>query len=197
MLQFSVKTDVDRVVRQIDARFQRQVPFATAKALTATAQDVQKAITAELPIVFDRPTPFTLRAVAIAMATKASLRSRVFLRDIQREYLQLQIVGGVRTPKKRALVMPAGVALNSFGNIPRNKIKQLLARKDVFSGNVRGIGGIWQRTSDGRLKLLIAYEPQARYERIFPLGLIAQRTIERRLIPNLRASLERAIASAR
>lgn len=196
MLSFVVKDDLTRVAREIDDRFKRQIPFAAAKALTRTAQDVQKAIVAELPTIFDRPTPFTQRGVGVTFATKSSLTSRVFLRDIQREYLKLQVTGGERRPKKVALVMPAGIDLNAFGNIPRNRIKALLNRKDVFSGKVRGVGGIWQRTN-GKLKLLVAYEPSASYERRFPFGAIARQTIERRLLPNFRVALAAAIASAR
>lgn len=196
MLQFDVKSNIDQVARQLDSRFSRQVPFATARALTATAKEVQRAITDELPRIFDRPTPFTQRGIGMTMATKASLTSRVFIKDIQREYLQLQVRGGVRTPKKRALVLPAEVGLNAYGNIPRSRLKTLLARKDVFSGRVRGVAGIWQRTGSG-LKLLVAYEPKATYEARFPFGLIAQRVIEKRLLPNFRASLASAIASAR
>lgn len=196
MLSFVVKSDLDRVAREVEARFARQIPFATAKALTKTAQEVQRAVVDQLPAVFDRPTPFTLRGVGVTYATKATLTSRVFLKDIQREYLRLQVTGGTRSPKKVALVLPAGVDLNAYGNIPRGKIKALLARKDVFSGKVRGVGGIWRRTN-GRLKLLVAYEPTATYQRRFPFGAIARQTIERRLLPNFRAALAAAIASAR
>ena len=197
MIQFSVKSDIDAAIRQVEAKFRNQVPFATAKALTRTAQDVQRAIVDQLPAVFDRPTPFTMRGVGITYATKATLTSRVFLRDIQREYLQLQVTGGVELPKKVALVVPAGIDLNAYGNLPRNKVKSLLARKDVFSGRVRGVGGIWQRTANGGLKLLIAYEPKATYRRRFPFGAIARETIERRILPNFRAALAQAIGTAR
>ena len=196
MIEFSVKHDIDAAIRQVEDRFARQIPFATAKALTRTAQDVQRALVDQLPTVFDRPTPFTMRGIGITYATKSTLTSRVFLRDVQREYLQLQVTGGTRTPKKVALVVPSGIDLNAYGNIPRNKVKALLARKDVFSGKVRGVGGIWQRVN-GRLKLLIAYEPKALYERRFPFGAIARQTIERRILPNFRAAIATAIATAR
>lgn len=197
IVSFEVKDNIDQVVRQIDARFARQVPFATARALTDTAKDVQRAVTDELPKVFDRPTPFTQRGVGMAWATKSSLTSRVFLKDVQRDYLKVQVAGGTRTPKGKALVIPSGVGLNAYGNIPRGRIKTLLARKDVFSGRVRGVAGIWQRMAGGGLKLLVAYEPKATYRQRFPFGVIARQTIQRRLLPNLRAALAAAIASAR
>lgn len=196
-IQFAVKDNIDQVVREVERRFARQVPFATAKALTETAKDVQRAVVEQLPAIFDRPTPFTMRGIGVSYATKATLTSRVFIKDIQRGYLQLEVTGGTRTPSKRALVVPSGVDLNAYGNMPRNKLKALLARKDVFSGKVRGVGGIWQRTADGRLKLLVAYEPKATYRQRFPFGPIARQTIERRLLPNFRAAMAAAIASAR
>lgn len=197
MITFTVKDDIAAVVRQIDAQFSRQVPFATAKALTETAKEVQRAITDELPRVFDRPTPFTQRGVGMTWATKANLTSKVFLKDVQRDYLALQVTGGTRTPKRKALVVPAAIGLNPYGNLPRGKIKSLLARKDVFSGSVRGVGGIWQRTRGGGLKLLVAYEQKTIYRQRFPFGALAQKTIERRLLPNFRAAMASAIASAR
>jgi hypothetical protein len=44
----------------------------------------------------------------------------------------------------------------------RNKIQTLLAKPNVFSGTVRGIPGIWERTAKG-LVLRVAYEKKARY----------------------------------
>jgi hypothetical protein len=87
------------------------------------------------------------------------------------------------------LLDPAGIALNEFGNIQRGKIRQLLARKDTFSGTVRGISGIWQRTGHKGLKLLVAYQDVRQVKPRFDFVGIARKSIERRLIPNLRARL--------
>jgi hypothetical protein len=197
VISINVKHNIDAVIQQLDQQFKRQVPFATAKAITDTAKDVQRTLTAEIDRVFDRPVPFTQRAIGMTYANKSTLTARVFIKDVQAQYLRLEVTGGLRTPKNRALVMPAGVPLNQYGNMPRNKLRQLLARKDVFSGKVRGIGGIWQRDRKGGLKLLVAYEPQAMYKRRFPFYDIAKAQIERTLLPNLRASLAAAMASAR
>jgi hypothetical protein len=125
----------------------KQVSYATAVALTRTAQDAQQALTAELSRTFDRPSPFTLRGVAIKAATKQNLAATVFLRERQADYLAIQITGGSRRPLRRALLLPRNIGLDQYGNIPRGVISRLLARKDVFSGTVRGIPGIWQRVS--------------------------------------------------
>jgi hypothetical protein len=59
----------------------RQLPFATALALTRTAQVVAQDIRAEMSAVFDRPTPATLNSLFIEPATKQKLEARVWIKD--------------------------------------------------------------------------------------------------------------------
>lgn len=142
----------------------REIPFATALALTTLAKDIKEDIPSLLERRFDRPTPFTKRGAAIKAATKRNLESRVFIKDKQAAYLSIQSTGGVRRPKRKALVVPARTRRNKYGNLPRGSVKRLLARSDTFSGKVRGTPGIWQRMKSGRLKLLVSYAPQAAYK---------------------------------
>ena len=196
VLQFSVKHNVDAVASQVEARFQKQVPFAAAKAITATAKSVARVASAEIDHVFDRPVSFTQKSIGITWATKQSLTAKIFVKDIQAKYLALQVAGGTRRPAKRALLVPGKAAqLNAYGNLPRGAVKKLLARRDVFSGTVGGVAGIWQRVGRG-VRLLVLYEAKAEYRKRFPFAEIAQREIERSLMPNLRAALREAIASA-
>ena len=198
MLTFTVKTNVDQVMRGLEGKLREQIPFATAKALTQTAKDVQRAESAEIGKVFDRPSPFTRGAVGITPATKQSLSAKVFLKDIQAAYLKLQVEGGQRFPKRRALVLPgSGLRLNQYGNIPRGKVKALLARADVFSGTVRGTAGLWQRLRNGPPKLLIAYEPKAQYGKRFPFYEVAKAEIERRIVTNTQQALLVALRTMR
>lgn len=198
MITVTVKTNVDAIMGQVSRDLQRQIPFATAKALTQTAKDAQKAVATRINTVFDKPTPFTQKAVGITPANKATLTSRVFLKDIQAAYLGLQITGGTRTPKKRAIVVPAqALRLNQYGNIPKGKVKALLSRSDTFSGRINGVPGIWQTTKRGKLKLLVLYKPQATYKKRFPFYEIAKREIARTIVPNLQRALADAIRTAR
>jgi len=131
--------------------FQReQLPFATARALTDVARlDVKPAVERRIDQAFDKPVEFTRRGVAYRPANKATLSSRVLIKDMQNAYLMIEEYGGVRTPKKRALAIPVAQRLNSYGNLPKGTVQRLLSRKDTFSGRVNGQGGIWQRTARG------------------------------------------------
>ena len=196
MLTISVKADIAKFSRDLDRQYIRQLPFATAKALTDTAKDVERAETKALPEKFDRPTPFTMRAFATRAARKNNLTATVYVRPIQAGYLRLEIEGGTLLPKRRALVLPTDLPTNQYGSIPKGAVKRLLARSDVFSGKVRGVSGIWQRTPRGLL-LLIAYAAKATYKKRFPFYEIGTKVARERIEPNFRAAWARAVATAR
>jgi hypothetical protein len=112
----------------------RQADFAASVALNATARHIQAAIPATLRSALDRPTPFTggepsgpRTATYIARADKRKLEAAVLFKARQAEYLQYQVEGGTRYPKRKALRLPSAIETNAFGNLPRNAIKQLLA----------------------------------------------------------------------
>lgn len=138
----------------------KQLPFAMALALTRTAQLVQQAETANLPEVFDRPTPFTMKAIGMQKATKSKLESVIFVKDIQAGYLKPYIMGGLSVPAKPAniaMLRPKAIDLNQYGNIPANKIKKLLGNKDkYFLGTVTfkktgKVTGLWERVDTGTI----------------------------------------------
>jgi hypothetical protein len=191
MISMLVKIDRTQVDAML-ARLQGNVAArALANALSGIADETRDRITAALPEVFDRPTPWTMKAIGSQRASTSSLTSRVFVKPAQATYLRWQIAGGTRYPPKRAIVLPTDYPVDPFGNIPRGAVKKLLARPDVFSGTVRGIPGIWQRQGR-RLILLISYEPKATYRRLWNFAEDGMRII-RRIAP---MHVKREIASA-
>lgn len=130
----------------------KQIKFATAVALTRTAQKVKEAQEREMRDVFDRPTPYTMSSLYMSPATKAKLTAVVWLKDFAAKatpaskYLLPQIVGGTRKPKRfeRALqaigalppghrVVPgSGAKLDAFGNISPAQIVQILSYFKAF-----------------------------------------------------------------
>ena len=192
-----ITANFDQVIKEISDVERRQVPFAIALTLNAVVDDVERNTLKSMTRRLDRPTPFTLRGMAKRKANKRRLEARLFFKDRQAGYLEKQETGGVRRPKGKALLVPAGQRLNKYGNLPKGAVKRLLARKDVFSGKVGGVGGIWQRKRGGRLKLLIAYEPKARYQPRLRFRETALKTTTARIGTHWRRSFAKAVATAK
>lgn len=147
MLVYSVRGDIREVERSLTGLGRDQVPFATALALTRTAQFVQQKIKEEIPRVFDRPTNFTLDSTWVRPATKQRLWAEVKIKDESFKavppikWLRAQIYGGTRALKRFELrlvsagVMPpghfavpaSGADYDSFGNMSRGEIVRMLS----------------------------------------------------------------------
>jgi hypothetical protein len=104
--------------------------------------------------VFDRPTPYTLRAIYVASATKAKLESTVGLNDrsankqsrTPADVLGHQFVGGQRRfkglegalrrmgylPNGWACVPGAGAPLDGYGNVPSSFVVTLMSVLQAF-----------------------------------------------------------------
>ncbi|MEY2892666.1 MAG: hypothetical protein RJA98_2574 [Pseudomonadota bacterium] len=116
--------DVISGVRRLHPQFR----FAAAKGLTDTFRMVHQALPAETERALDRPTDYTKRAFYFQGAQKSTLQASVGVKDRQAEYLQWQIDGGKRAPRRTALKLPSVVQLNESGNIPRSLVKALITR---------------------------------------------------------------------
>lgn len=158
----SIRTHLAAFKREM-RRKRRAMELAEAIALTKTAKDCQANTEKRIKRKLDRPTPFTQRGVAIVPARSGRLKSTVYIRRIQATYLERQETGGRVTPKRRALLTPAGARLNKYGNLSRGQVRRLLARPDTFSGRINATSGIWQRKRRGGVKLLIAYDEEWTY----------------------------------
>lgn len=147
MLTFDVRGDIREITDHLSAIEKRHVPFATALALTRTAQFAGRKLSDEIGRVFDRPKDYTKNATYIQPATKQSLVARVKIKDQSFKslppikWLISEITGGKRRQKafellmQRAGVMPAGmvavptraVRLDANGNIPTSMINSILS----------------------------------------------------------------------
>lgn len=198
---------LDNLLRELP----RQMPFAIASTLTALAKDGQAAANDEIDKVFDRPVPFTRRSVGITPARKSNLVAAVFVKDIQAQYLGIQVTGGTRLPKSGSpIIVPVQIRLNQAGNIPRGKLKRELAKPTTFvvGKNAKGEGarlppGIYQRPKRtkrgkaGKTKMLVAFEPKARYRRRFPFKRVVSERVLVMARRRWRENVVRAIKTAR
>ncbi|MGG5811455.1 hypothetical protein [Falsiroseomonas sp. CW058] len=204
---FDIRADLRPLTRNLDDLARRQVPFATARALTAMADAAAVANRRALPSIFDRPTPFTRAGIAVAPARKNSLVARVYVKERQAEYLVLEETGGTRKPERskhggtgrgQALVMPKAVKRNAFGNIGFRGLASLKRRKDVFVGKTaNGTGGFFRRLEDGKLQPLVIFVRSAAYKPRFGFKARVIKVAQATMAPAFRQALAKALATAR
>ncbi|ATW34375.1 hypothetical protein BJP43_09030 [Candidatus Williamhamiltonella defendens] len=103
--------------RQLMA-LKKQIPFATARALTSTARKIQEAQKDNLQSRLDNPTPFTVNSVASKAARKTNLKAKVLIRPTAAEYLAPEEFGGTRHLGGKALLNPKGVRFLAAEEVP-------------------------------------------------------------------------------
>lgn len=147
MIEVSVRSNLDAVLRGLDDAQRRQIPFATSKALNDTAYNVLRAEQDEMRRVFDRPSRWTLNGMRVDKASKRRLRASVEWRDFggrnpTGRTLPPHIHGGARLPKgfENALrargILPPGMfavptsamRLDRHGNVTGAAIVKILSQ---------------------------------------------------------------------
>lgn len=197
MLTINVTSNIAETIKRLQAQA-KQVAYAEAVALTRSAKQGAADAQAESERQLDRPTPFTVKSIRWQGATKATLQSKVYIMPTAAAYLRPLIEGGINRPTKgRALVLPGADKLNQYGNIPRTRVRQLLKQKSVFSGTIKGIGGIWRRDGRGGVKLLIRFEDEQAKKKQFDFPGIVRKSVERNFPRLFRQALEEAMRTAR
>ncbi len=142
----------------------RDLPFAMARALTWTAQDIQKNSINWIDRTFDKPTNWTRNAAYVKPATKRDLASEVRFKDRASKgtpagkYLLTHIRGGQRPHtrwEKRLIAMgimrrneyaiPTEFArLDPYDNVPRGLYPKIIAQLQI------GDSGIGNETARSR-----------------------------------------------
>lgn len=154
------------------SRAEKNVRFGIARGLTQIAKQASQLVNQSMEKRFDRPTPFTKRAAGFTPATRESLRSEVFIKDIQAGYLLLEETGGTRLPRAGSPInLPVNQRTNVYGNIPRGAIGRERAKPTTFVASrndpkTRHLApGIYRRYKSRKRapKLLVAFERIARY----------------------------------
>jgi len=211
----SKATGVGEVVARLRDSGKDQAPFVMASGLTAMARAVARAETEEMQRVFDRPTPFTMRAIGTTPATKQNLTAQVFVKEAQAKYLEPQVDGGARhlktfeermtiTAGQLVAVPGTGAPRNAYGNIGKAQLLKILREvntggmaKRYFYGRPKGHGlpgGIYAR-SDGNSKIvpLLVFAQRAVYQSRFKFSEVAELTVRAQWTEHLAASFRRAM----
>lgn len=160
----------------------KQIPFATAYALTRTAGDIKKEETAVIKRVFDRPTRWAVNSLYTTMATKDRLQATVEFKDGAWRYMKPHIMGGGRNTKRfedvlfgaRYAVPGSGMTLDRYGNAPGGTIARIMSHLKAASDPQQNITGskrskakrknsrYFFRTTEDGMQQNIVYERKGR-----------------------------------
>jgi hypothetical protein len=154
MLQVKVN-GVPELMAQLSEFSSRRFNAMIATALTRTAVGVRDDMRASAQQAFDRPRPYTVNAIRHVGATAETLRAVVEVRpdSSAATYLQPQVFGGPR-PQKRfeqlagAMGLPSGwvvvpgpaAKIDSFGNMERRQLREVLAQVSAPGATGRSRG---------------------------------------------------------
>tara|TARA_R110001583_G_scaffold34551_1_gene115875 strand:- start:25103 stop:25870 length:768 start_codon:yes stop_codon:yes gene_type:complete len=134
-------------------RIKKQIPFATALALTWTGKKLKENVQSVMRQRLDRPKAFTLNSVFLKPASKKSLVAKVWFKDwipkgtAADKYMRPAVFGGARRHKRsetafiaRGIMKPnqffvpaAGAKIDAYGNMRKGQITQILSGLGAFS----------------------------------------------------------------
>lgn len=219
VLAISVRLDLLKFRDTLDGFAKKQLPFAAARALTETARQVGRDVTAAIPSVFDRPTPFTRHAVGVIPARKETLTAQVFLKDTQAAYLAPSILGQRQKLVGRNQVTvenPKNVRLNQYGNIQRAAWSKFQTDPNVFFGKIKTadgktVSGIFRRLKPGqkgrgkafgmggghRIQLLVAFGEGVVLKPVFHWDALVRASVKRNFSRILNEQLRKALETAK
>lgn len=191
-----ITVDVKTNLKPLSTVF-KQFPFATALALTRTAQDVQVEERRDLPRKFTLRNNWVSQGIRIKAATKSDLQAVVYQRD---DFMALQETGGTKSPHGRSIAIPKAVRTNKRGIVPTGRYpRPLLDKPGVFLATIGTIRGIWERTSRKRvpLRLLYTLKNSVPIRPRFNFIPTARRVVLQRFARQFQLAFDRAIKTAR
>ncbi|ATE84714.1 hypothetical protein B9J07_25530 [Sinorhizobium sp. LM21] len=145
-MDFQFQSNIAGWTANLEDIYRRQIPFATAQALNDTVEDLRDYHRTLLPIIFDRPTRYTLNSLRVLKAsTRRDLVAGIYFKESNRKgghYLMPQVDGGTRPhkPFERWLIqrgimqaneyaVPAsGLKLDAYGNVSGSVITAILSQ---------------------------------------------------------------------
>lgn len=207
MLNIQRQGSIASVLAQLRDIPERVIPYATATALTRTAQAAQKGIVAQMPRAFDRPTRFTLNSTFIKPASVQKLAAQVAVKNVAtggtapESPMLPEVFGGARNPKRfeRALrhagvlsagqyaVAGRGAAKDASGNLLRSDIAGAIAAGSAAKGRagkrrdgyfVAGRRGVFKRVGPNVTSILIFVDQPPQYRTRLDFGAIAEQAAQ-------------------
>ena len=188
-VEISIAHTLDRAVAALSELERRQVPYATARALTSVAYAARDDVRKELPGRFTLRRPWVARGIAVEPAKKSTPAARVFSRDA---FMVAQETGGL---KPDARPIPAGrlAAVHKTRVVPRSQwVAPLLRRKNVFYR----AGSVFERKGD-RIEALYRLRRQVSVAPRFGFAATVERVVAEGFAASFVLALGRAMDTAR
>lgn len=190
-------------VKLTGERFDKQIPFAVALALTSTAKDAQSEVQKSLEGAFTLRNnwhkPSNKFGIRVKTAKKTDLVASV---HTEADWLELHEDGGTKTPTKgKELAIPTeNVRRNKRQMIQKSQRPGALRGKRDFVLNTKKGRVLYQRRGKGKRSKLVALynlEPRAIIRKQSTFFEPIERTVARVLQSNFNDALERAYATAK
>jgi hypothetical protein len=156
MAEIKIELDTSALIARLQDQVERQIPYATSRALNAIAGKTQTALKDKMREVFNAPTDYTLNSLYVQRSTKQNLEAQVRFKDATSKgtpaakYLSPEVSGGGRSVKRfeRTLaynvgrvhelmqrvgvtsyfVPGAGAQLDGYGNMVRGQFSKILSQ---------------------------------------------------------------------
>ncbi|MFN3417406.1 MAG: hypothetical protein ACK4ZD_13945 [Caldimonas sp.] len=214
MLSIRKSGSIAQILREARDVPARVIPYAAATALTRTAKRAQQAIIAEMPQVFDRPTPYTLNSTFVQPASVKTMTARVAVKDwasnngtLPEDYLLPAVLGGGRKEKRfernlryagllargERAVLGQEAPLDAFGNLRRGEMQRILKTDEnalYFVGRVKRTRGVWRREGRRLRPVLVFVRRAPQYRARLDFDGIAERTTREFFEAEFRAAAE-------
>jgi hypothetical protein len=161
----SVKVDLRDFDGWISFAIGKQVPFATAKALSRLAVLARDEVRSELPGRFHLRSTWLTRGIQAVPANKSDYPAAFAVVGSRDQFMELQETGGTKTPKTgRDLALPSEtVRTGAGGKIPLAlRPRRALERRGIFKqtlthGPSAGSIAILRRVGKDRYPLQVLY----------------------------------------
>jgi hypothetical protein len=184
------------------ASMAKQLPFALAKTLTATAKDAQGAVLSDLGNKFTLRNnwfkPNTPLGIKVKPAKKKDLRAEV---GTNFDALEKFETGKDKTPRGRHIAIPtANVRRNKRQIVQRSQRPGALRGKRTFVIETSRGAVLYQRKFKGKRSTIVPLYNLTRRAKIrknSPVIETAVKTIDRRLHPNFLKAMDEAMKTAR
>lgn len=210
MIRFNLKSNVKQFTRHLNNVQKRQVPFATARALTWTAKATQAELQRLMPMTFNVTRKWWLKTqptgIKITPAKKLDPVAVVYSKAY---FANLQEQGGIKHPfKGRGILVPTE-QVPKYGRKAGGAAKVLAGRKILRSGGKaggdpivtmpNGCKGVFRRRGKKRLPIerLYSFVPEANIRPRMNFKAHAAQTVRKQFNPLFQKSLAMALASAR